>query len=207
MYDYEGVQTMIEKEQNEIISLSDQILRRYFCDNNMDLLFDAMAEDIIWLGAGENQKAEGKEAVMNAFLAGKDDMIPFTMSEEDYQFLQLGNDHYLCEASSFLSAPAEEEMFLKTRQRCTFVYRRTKENPLGYEAVHIHNSTPMSQLGDDELFPVQAAKETYAQMQATVAEQNRQISRCFHSSGEEWPSVITMTCFLSNGSVKVYARL
>lgn len=167
---------MIEKEQNEIISLSDQILRRYFCDNNMDLLFDAMAEDIIWLGAGENQKAEGKEAVMDAFLAGKDDMIPFTMSEEDYQFLQLGNDHYLCEASSFLSAPAEEEMFLKTRQRCTFVYRRTKENPLGYEAVHIHNSTPMSQLGDDELFPVQAAKETYAQMQATVAEQNRQIS-------------------------------
>lgn len=167
---------MSEKEQKEVISLANQILREYFCDNSMDLLFSAMAEDIVWLGAGENQKAEGKAAVMNAFLAGKDDMIPFTVSEEENRYLQLDHDYYLCEVSSFLSAPAEEEMFLKTRQRCTFVFRRVPDNPHGYEAVHIHNSTPMAELGDDELFPVQAAKETYAKMKATVAEQNRQIS-------------------------------
>lgn len=167
---------MTENIQNEIISLSDQILRRYFCNNDMELLLSTMADDIIWLGAGETQKAEGKEAVTKAFRAGIDDMIPCTMSEEEYLFLPLGDNHFLCEASSLLISSAETQMLLHTRQRCTLIFRKVPELPYGYETVHIHNSTPMAQIAENELFPVQAAKEAYAKMQATVAEQNRQIS-------------------------------
>lgn len=167
---------MTENIQNEIISLSDQILRRYFCNNDMELLLSTMADDIIWLGAGEAQKAEGKKAVTEAFLAGKDDMIPCKMSEEEYHFLPLGDNYFLCEASSLLISLSETQMLLHTRQRCTLVFRRVPEHPCGYKTVHIHNSTPMTQIAEDELFPVHAAKEAYTKMQATLAEQNRQIS-------------------------------
>ena len=47
----------------EVREFARRILSSYFCENDVELLISTFADDIVWLGAGEMQKAEGKEAV------------------------------------------------------------------------------------------------------------------------------------------------
>lgn len=163
---------MTNYEEHEIITFADNILKKYFCEGDIDYLISTLSQDIIWLGAGEKQRAEGKEEVSRHFLDGKDDLILCDMWDERYVVSKLGPDYYLCEGESMLEAKPDTGMNMYTRQRVTFIFRRTEN---GLEAMHIHNSVPLSALGDDELFPVEAAKEAYKKMQEKVIEQNRQI--------------------------------
>lgn len=163
---------MTNCEENEIIAFADNILKKYFCEGDIDYLISTLSQDIIWLGAGEKQRAEGKEEVSRHFLEGKDDLILCDMWDERYVVSGLGPDYYLCEGESMLEAKPDTGMNMHTRQRVTFIFRRTEN---GLEAMHIHNSVPLSALGDDELFPVEAAREAYQRMQEKVVEQNRQI--------------------------------
>lgn len=163
---------MTLEEQKEVIALSDRILRSYFCQGDMTLLLSTFSPDIVWLGAGEHQHAEGSEAVSRQFLAGKDEMIRCNMWDERYVVRELGPGHYLCQAESMLEAKPETNMRFKEHQRCTFIFKRT-DGVL--KTVHIHNSIAFGGLSDEELFPVQYAKEAYRKMQETVTQQQRQI--------------------------------
>lgn len=158
--------------REEIIALSKEILWRYFCDGDINPLVSTFAPNIVWLGAGEAQRAEGREAVAAAFLSGRDNMISFRMTNERYVAEPLGPDYWLCEGESDLEARREDLMSMNTHQRITFIFHRTET---GYETVHIHNSTPFVALEDDELFPVRAARETYERMQEMLEQQNQQL--------------------------------
>lgn len=159
-------------EEHEIITFANNILTKYFCEGDIDYLISTLSQDIIWLGAGEKQRAEGKEEVSRHFQEGKEDLILCNMWDERYVVTRLGSDYYLCEAESMLEAKPDTGMNMHTRQRITFIFRSTEN---GLEAMHIHNSVPLSAMGDEELFPVEAAKEAYHKMQERVIEQNRQI--------------------------------
>ena len=54
---------MTNYEEHEIITFADNILKKYFCEGDIDYLISTLSQDIIWLGAGEKQRAEGKEEV------------------------------------------------------------------------------------------------------------------------------------------------
>lgn len=163
---------MTFEEEKEIIDFSREILTRYFCDNDVDFLVSTFAEDIVWLGAGEAQKAEGRKAVSECFLAEGAESIPFRMTDEHYVVRGLGENYYLCEGDSYLEAIETSNASLNTRQRVTFIFRRIQDR---FQTVHIHNSVPFSAIENDELFPVRAARESYKKMQALLSEQNAQI--------------------------------
>ena len=146
----------------QVECLAAKILRTYFCESDMEFMISTFADDIVWLGAGEKQKAEGREAVAAAFRAGKDEMIPFDMSDEQYETLELGGGNYLCEGVSCLKAKQDTGMCLEIVQRVTFVFRE-KGNRL--ETVHIHNSIPYTGIRDDELFPVESARQAYMELE------------------------------------------
>ena len=76
---------MIKRSKEEIQEFAGEILNRYFCDCDVDFLISTFADDIVWLGAGELQKAEGKEAVAACFLAGREDLSPCDMYDEVYE--------------------------------------------------------------------------------------------------------------------------
>lgn len=163
---------MTKGEEREIASFADEILRRYFCNGDIDFLISTFAPGIVWLGAGEHQHAEGREAVSRQFLKGRDEAIPFDMWDERYVVQELGPGRYLCEAESMLEAKKETHMKMRERQRCTFIFER---NGGALECAHIHNSIAYSNLKDEELFPVKYAKEEYERIRETVAQQQRQI--------------------------------
>lgn len=163
---------MKNEKYKEIEAFASEILTRYFSENDVNFLISTFSPDIIWLGAGENQHAEGYEAVANSFLSGRDDLVPCYMRDERYVTSSLGPDYYLCEGESLLEAKEKTGMSLLTRQRITFIFHQVEEE---LQVVHIHNSVPFSAIEEDELFPARAARESYLQMQNLLAERNQQI--------------------------------
>lgn len=162
---------MGNRSLSEVEHLAHKILTTYFCDSEMEFMISTFAEDIIWLGGGEMQKAEGKEAVAAAFRAGKDGMIACDMSEEVYHSLDLGGGCYLCEGVSRLLSRPESETYLNTQQRVTFVFREKGD---GLETVHIHNSVPFAEIKDDELFPLESGRAEYQRLKSALIEKNQE---------------------------------
>lgn len=153
----------------EVEALARKILVTYFCDSDMDFMISTFADDIIWLGSGEKQKAEGKEAVAACFLAGRDEMIAFDMTDEEYHAVDLGGGAYVCEGVSHLHSRMESEILLDTWQRITFVFRKKGD---GLETVHIHNSVPFAAIKDGELFPVEEGHAEFERLKKQLQEKN-----------------------------------
>ena len=163
---------MKNKDQDDIIALSDKILKKYFCENDLDYFLSMLAADVVWIGGGKHQMAEGYEDVSKAFRSGQDEMMPFRMSEEKYVAMPLGEDYYLCEAYSYMSALNVEHISINNYQRCSFVFRRKKD---GWEVVHIHNSLPYGPMQEGELFPVEAAQKAYDLLEYNLNKANDEI--------------------------------
>lgn len=163
---------MRKETETEITAFARLILYRYFCENDIDFLISTFAPEIVWLGSGEDQRAEGKEAVSSYFLSDKDATIPCRMWDERYVVRQLGTDYYLCEAESMLEAKQGTEMVLHERQRTTFIFKQEEKK---LKTVHIHNSVPFTAIQEKKLFPVEMAKESYHRMKEILVEQERQI--------------------------------
>ncbi len=163
---------MTTEEKREIIAFADKILRRYFCECDVEFLISTFAPNIVWLGGGEMQKAEGAEAVAACFREGQGDLVPCTMTEEEYVVEEISEDCYICEGVSRIETVEGSETSMREQQRCTFVFKRMDGE---LKCMHIHNSIPFSAIEDDELFPVRAAKEAYDNLQELLQEKNQQI--------------------------------
>lgn len=164
---------MINSEKKEIELFASKILHRYFCDGDVDLLISSLADDIVWLGAGEMQKAEGIEAVSKVFLEGKESgqLMHSRMWDEEYVTTKLAADCYLCEGISRLEA-IDSNVAMRLLQRITFVFRREVRD---WKIAHIHNSVAFDPLKPGELFPMEEAAKTYEQLEKIIGDQERQI--------------------------------
>lgn len=169
-----GLDTVSERTLEEVETFAKTILRRYFCESDVEFLISTLAKDIVWLGAGEKQKAEGKDAVSACFRMGKDDLVPCDMLEEEYVTREIGKGCYLCEGVSMLQSKKEVELFVRTQQRITFVFR---ENEGKLETIHIHNSVPYSAIQDDEFFPVEAGKKAYRDLKDALQKKEQEYKR------------------------------
>lgn len=156
----------------EIRDLTKEILHKYFCESDIEFLISKFAPDIVWIGAGEKMKAEGREAVAEAFRAGKSDMIPCEIYDETFTVRELAENCYLCESTGWVESVEGTRMYMKLHQRATFIYRR--ENGKLW-LVHLHHSASYADVKDDELFPVVAARESYEQLQEILNQRDRQI--------------------------------
>ncbi len=58
---------MGNRSLKEVENLAHRILTTYFCDSDLEFMISTFAADIIWLGGGEKQKAEGRETVEASF--------------------------------------------------------------------------------------------------------------------------------------------
>lgn len=164
---------MAQDRTKQARELARKIVRKYFCESDMDFLISTFAEDIVWIGGGEHQQAQGREAVAASFLEGKDAMIPFHMWEERYDCVRVSEGAYLCSCDSMMEADPKSGNHMRSKQRCTFVFREKEDGSL--ETVHIHNSLPMDKIESDELFPNKSARESYERLQSLAVRQDRQL--------------------------------
>lgn len=163
---------MKEEQRQEIESWASRILASYFCDSEVEFLISTFAPDIVWLGAGENQKAEGREAVAACFREGQGDLAPCDMSEERYVTTELAPDLYLCQGESWIQPKPGTGMYFRAHQRVTFIFQRENGR---FITRHIHNSVSFADLLEHELFPAQAAQEAYKRLEKILIDKERQI--------------------------------
>lgn len=162
---------MGKKIQAEAEALARKILVTYFCESNIEFMISTFADEIIWLGGGEKQKAEGREAVAAFLRMGADNMIAFHMSEEECHSMDLGNGCYLCECVSRLQSRPESETYMNIIQRATFLFREKGDT---LETLHIHNSIPCTEIKDEELFPIEFGQAEYEKLKMTLLEKQQE---------------------------------
>ncbi len=142
---------MTDEEQREIKDFASTILRKYFCDSDVDFLISTFTHDIVWLGAGELQKAEGAEAVSKAFSDARHDLMTCEVLDEEYIVTEQAPGVYLCEGLSWLRSQ-QPDTVMCIQQRITFIFRREKGV---LKTSHIHNSIPFSSIQPGEMFPLE----------------------------------------------------
>ena len=156
----------------EVEAFAIRILHSYFCESDVEFLISTFASDIVWLGAGPGQKAEGSGAVADCFRAGMDQLAPCDMYNEEYVTSQLGPQLFLCEGQSWIEPKSGTGLYFRTHQRITFIFEETDG---GLKTRHIHNSVDYSDISQGELFPVKAGQEAYEKLKDTLARKDRQI--------------------------------
>lgn len=164
---------MIEIEKKEVEKLSSEILHQYFCENDVKLLVSKLSDDVVWLGAGEKQKAEGKEEVSRIFLEGKEsgELIRNRMWGEEYVTTYLAEGCYLCEGISWLES-VDPKASMRLQQRNTFIFRKEEGR---WKIAHIHNSIPFNPINPGELFPMEEAVKTHQKLKRIIGDRDRQI--------------------------------
>ncbi len=162
---------MTLEEQNEVEALASKILHKYFCDSDVKYLISTFTEDIVWLGGGELQKAEGAEAVAECFLKARNELMACRMWDEEYVVAKQSENVYLCEGRSRLES-VEPGTLLCAQQRVTFVFRREKGV---LKTAHIHNSVPFDAIKPGEMFPIENSREAFLKLKNELGEKEQQI--------------------------------
>lgn len=137
--------------RRSLIALARRILHSYFASSSLDLLLAYLAPDVVWLGAGREMSAEGRQRVGDIFRASANRLIPCVMSQETYRAKALTEDLWLVEGSCQLRTDPSYKVYLQEYQRCTFIFRRCQEDAeetekSPWEIIYIHNSIAYREL-------------------------------------------------------------
>lgn len=143
--------------RRSLIALARRILHSYFASSSLDLLLAYLAPDVVWLGAGREMSAEGRQRVGDIFRASANRLIPCVMSQETYRAKALTEDLWLVEGSCQLRTDPSYKVYLQEYQRCTFIFCRCQEDAeetekSPWEIVYIHNSIAYRELQSHEMF-------------------------------------------------------
>lgn len=163
-------------EEQEVENLASSVLRRYFTDNDVDYLVSLFTPDIVWLGAGKEQKAEGFDAVSRHFRNEKNVLMHCRMWDESYVTRKLADDCYLCEVTSELES-VDPGVLFRIRQRVSFIFKRIDG---ALKIAHIHHSAAYDPIQPDELFPIEAARSSYEELTRLLTEKEQQIELMLH---------------------------
>lgn len=136
----------------EVLILGRHILHAYIEDMDIEPLIDHLAPDVVWLGAGREMNAVGRDTVARIFRQGKDQLIPCHMSEERELIYPLDEKLWLVQISALEETDPSYKMYLQAYQRCAFVFRKNSEGK--WEIAYLNHSIAYEAVKDNELFAI-----------------------------------------------------
>ena len=157
-----------------VMELTRSMVHRHYCENDVELLLSLADEDIVWIGAAEQEYAAGKETIASIFRQFDGKVPKCNISDEEYHVIQLSPESYLCSGRMWISTDASTQISLRVHQRITTVFRWSEE---GFRCCHIHISNPYGEMAEDDIgFPTKMAKQSYQYLQEQISAQKAQIS-------------------------------
>ena len=109
-------------EEQEIIGLASFMMRKYYCENDVEAVIWQMDDDIVWFGAGEHEYAVGGETVTGIFRRFEGQVPKCNISDEEYHVLSVGPDLYLCTGRMWIATDASTQISLRVHQRVTLLF-------------------------------------------------------------------------------------
>lgn len=166
--------------EQEIIALTRFMMHKHYCENDVEAVIAQMTDDIVWLGAGENEFAIGDDVISIFRQFGG--LVPkCNLSDDEYHVVQIGPESYLCSGRVWIATDPSTKISLKVHQRVTLVFRLIEGR---LRCCHIHISNPYEDICGDMGFPIKMARHTYEYLQEQVrAQKSRSRPRPPCSSG------------------------
>lgn len=168
--------------ENAVKKITDYILRKYYCEGNVDAVIQLLDEELGWLGAGESEFEIGRKKTEER-LRSFSGMVPKCMiSREEYYVQELGIDYYLCFGRFWVETDPATQIFLRQHQRFSMVWRWTQKQ---FRCCHIHLSNPYMEMQENDIgFPTQISQQSYEYMQEQLEHQKKQIEQQLHILNE-----------------------
>lgn len=160
--------------EREIIALTSDMMHKHYCENDVEAIIAQLDDDVVWMGAGENEYAAGGEEVCAIFRSFAGQVPKCNISEEEYSVVQITPEAYLCTGRMWIATDASTKISLRAHQRVTMVFRLREGH---FRCCHIHISNPYGDMAEDDVgFPVKMARQSYQYLQEQVEIQKRQIA-------------------------------
>lgn len=162
---------MCEQYTQTAIELTQHMVHRYYCENDVEAIIALMDDQIIWLGTGEQEFATGRETVTGIFRQFSGQVPKCNISDEEYQVIPLGPEVCLCSGRMWIATDASTQISLRVHQRITTVFRWTDGVP---RCCHIHISNPYGDMAEDDIgFPTRMARQSYQYLQEQIQRQKQ----------------------------------
>ena len=124
------------KEQTAM-ELTSYLMHKHYCENDVEAIIELMDRQIHWFGAGEEEYAQGKDTVAAIFRQFTGKVPKCTISEEEYQVLEMEPGNCLCTGRMWIQTDPTTGVYLRVHQRVTMGFRWVEGKPRCY---HIHIS-------------------------------------------------------------------
>ncbi len=167
------VQDEMEREKREVVELTSYMVRKYYCENDVEAVIAQIDDDIIWLGTAENEFAAGGKTVTDIFRQFAGQVPKCNISEEEYHVIPMAPGVYLCSGRMWIATDASTQISLRVHQRITTAFRRVDGR---LRCCHIHISNPYGEMVEGDVgFPTQMAKQSYEYLQEQVELQKQKL--------------------------------
>lgn len=162
-----------DKRIETVRELTGFLLRKHYCENDVEPIIRLFDDRLSWIGAGEAEYNTGAETVAGIFrqFAGK---VPkCTIRDEEYDVIAVSPDVYVCSGRAWISTDPSTKVYLRVHQRITAVFRWTEDGP---RCCHIHISNPYAEMTEADVgFPTQVGQYTYEYLTKCIDEYKNKI--------------------------------
>ena len=159
----------------DVIDTARFILRKHYCENDVEPIIDLMDEDIVWMGAAEDEFSQGREKVAQLFRQFTGQVPPCTLSGEELQAWAVAPGVYLVAGRVWIATDAATGISLRAHQRLTLLFRWDGQK---LHCFHIHISNPYEEMQEGDVgFPLQMARQSCLYLEEQIALQKEKIAR------------------------------
>lgn len=169
---------MIQREgypnEQDIIALTSFMMKKHYCENDVDAVVEQMDDDIIWLGAAEHEYAAGAEQVAAIFRQFVGKVPKCNVWDEEYEVIEMAPGVYLCSGRMWIATDVSTGISLRVHQRFTVAFRLKGEQ---LRCCHIHISNPYEEMTENDVgFPEGIARQSYLYLQEQIDLQKKKIA-------------------------------
>ena len=151
----------------DVLTLAHLILHKHYCENDVESIIALLDPDVVWMGAAEDEYAQGREAVAARFRQFAGLVPPCTLSEEEFQALMPAPGVYLAAGRVWIATDASTGISLRVHQRVTLLFRWDGAQ---LRCFHIHISTPYEEMQEGDVgFPLRMARQSCLYLEEQIA--------------------------------------
>lgn len=134
------MEVVMEQNMNQLTDLQQQLIIKcslvfhsYF-DRDMDQFVKLLDENFVWIGSYDFQFTRGIEEFLK-ITEDEQNEVQAQVYDEEYHILSHAQNTWIVYGSFSASAWKDEETFLYTHQRATYVWNLTED---GFKLLHLH---------------------------------------------------------------------
>lgn len=102
--EYRFVENSDKTREQTIQDLTSFMLRKHYCENDVESFIEMLDASFSWIGAGEQEFAVGAENAAEIFRGFSDKIPQCAITDEEYRVMEISPDVHVCSGRVWISA-------------------------------------------------------------------------------------------------------